>query len=319
MFTFPRCGSAGRLARAIAAVCLPFLVALVATASAHATTISTSSVQISNSPAGRFRDDGSSSSSVKVDGDNYAQSFVRPQLGQMGASVSSSVSDGNAFTRSTFDDSWSCTAPCASFPNGSGIVPLSLSFDLDGVVSDFGRPNGYGTGTPDLEIKATYTIGVLGAFQFWMTENEFDRDQGPLGAGSLLLAKFCHTATSCIDLPVDLEPYYDPDPDLDLVKFSVHASGLTLMCPGCAAGFVDEMFLQASSSSSGNVSLVDAFHTFKVTVTSLDPNGQFLSEAGRSTSAAVEPPPVSAAVPEPATLGMVGLGLVGAARRRRRR
>ncbi len=308
-----------RRLRAILAASVPLLVCLLGPAPALATTISTSSVQMFAGPGGYSQDSGGSSSGVHVDSGNYAQSFVHPQLSQMGAGVASSVWDGNAFTRSSFDDSWTCKAPCGSFPLTNGIVPLSLSFDIDGVISDFGRPHGYGTGSPEIQIRATYTIGVLGALDFRLSENEFDSDEGVLGAGTRLVAKFCHTTTSCVDLPVDIQSYYDPDLDLDLFSFAVHASGLTLMCPGCAAGFVDEMFLQASVAGSPNVAMVDALHTFKVSVTSLDPDGQFVSAAGRSTAETTDGPPGSTAVPEPATLALVAAGLLGAGRRRWRR
>ena len=83
---------------------------------------SSSSVE---TPAGFTEDNGSASSALTVDSANFAQSFVRPELGTLGASASNSNAGYTSFSRTTFQDSWFCSACEVIFnPLPSGIVPL---------------------------------------------------------------------------------------------------------------------------------------------------------------------------------------------------
>lgn len=274
--------------------------------------ISTSSV---DTGSGTVRDTGSTSSAVAIDADNFARSFSRPQQGTVGAGASNSTFGAESFSRSRFDDSWTCQGPCAVVgPVGAFIVPLSLDFRLDGVLTHFFRLNGFGTGTPEINILARYEIGVLGLFEFRLRENVFDFAQGPLGAGSSVSAKFCRQGSSnCTALPVDIVAFTDAN-DNDLFRFSLNATSNQLNCPGCAAGFVDKQSIQVSVVGGNEIAMVDALNTFAVTVNSLDPTVQFVSAAGRTTGGTV-----STTVPEPGTLGLLGLGLAGVGFIRRKR
>jgi hypothetical protein len=202
----------------------------------------------------------------------------------------------------------------SAFPHANGIVPLTLDFNIDGVLTNFGR-HGDGTGEPSAEILASYTIGVLGEFDFRVQENVFDSSDGPLGAGSSgVYAQFCRQSGSCQALPMDIVAFTDGD---DRFSFSLHAHLTQVMCPNCFAGFVDSQSIQAEVASGGDVAMIDALHTFTVGVSSEDPYYQLVSANGRSTAAV----PTVSAVPEPETLPLLlaGVGAIGVVVRRRTR
>ena len=284
---------------------------LAAPAMASAGWSSSSSVE---TPAGFVRDNGGASSAVTVDAENFARSFVRPDRASLGAGASNSNAGYTSFSRSSFDDAWSCVGLCGTFPHGNGIVPLTLDFNIDGVLTNFNR-HGDGSGEPSAEILASYTIGVLGEFDFRLQENVFDSSEGPLGAGSSgVYAQFCRQSGSCQALPMDLVAFNAGD---DRFGLSLHAHLTQVMCPNCFAGFVDSQFIQAQVTSGGDLAMIDALHTFTVDVTSEDPYYQFVSANGRSTLAV----PTVSAVPEPGTLPLLlaGIGAIGMVARRRTR
>ena len=267
-------------------------------------------------PAGFKQDNGFSSSTVSIDAQNFAQSFVQPMRDTLGASASNSNAGYTSFSRTTFRDSWVCSAcELVLNPYPAGIVPLSLDFHLDGFFTDFGL-HGDGTGGPSIELLASYEIGVLGTFDLRLQENVFDSNEGPLGAGSSgTYARFCRQGGGCTPLGIAFQSFTDGAGN-DLIRFSVDSSLDNLMCPGCAGGFVDETSIQVSvTGGEGPVAMIDAAHTFSVGLRSEDPRYQLASAAGRTGGIAVSP------VPEPETLPLMvaGLGLIGLVLRRRDR
>lgn len=280
-----------------AAVCTAFALSVGLPSAAYADSIS-----IVQTPNGQQKTTGILGSAVTVDGENRAQSFVVPQQGRMAAAVSNFHDGLESRSETTFDDSWICVGRCGvAGPLGPGIVPLSLDFKFDGEFTNFIRPFGDGTGTPETKILAEYEIGAFGTFRVRIEQNVFDSEQGPIGAGSRVEAEFCHTLLDCSDLPIDVVAFTGDD-DEDLYSFSLDVRATQVLCPNCAAGFVDRQHIKVSVVGWDSDVMIDALNTFQVTVHSLDPDSRFVSAAGRTTGPAdVDPTPV----PEPATLGLL--------------
>lgn len=235
------------------------------------------------------------SSSIVVDADNLARSFAGTAflpggvhgVLQGGAEVRNSHGNssplgfsGDSYTRTTIYDHWSCLpTTCAGV--GAPGVPVSLALTIGGSTT-------IGSGS---SFDLAYSISSGGSFSF-----VFFQDPDPYAR-----AAFRDPAGVETELPVTLATNAGGD-----LEFSLDISHFfNLLCPSaCSAGFDDELSLNARVYSQGDPEHLDAFHTFSVDLVSLDPNVQFVSDSGRTTSVQ------STAAPEPETLSLLGLGLL---------
>jgi len=230
-------------------------------------------------------DSGATTSSV-VSGGNSASSFVNPLTETMGAAVASDGTAPSVSANSSHHDDWACLgcSPDALAPP----IQISANITFDAVVS-----KGLALGQGEFDLVARYSLG-LDVFTF-----SASADSAPMTAD----ANFGGN-------PVNVSTTTDANGNVHLSTSLVRP----FMCP-CFANnspvFTDFESLQLEMEGSG---FVDASHTFTVTLTPLDPGILMTSADGRVIGSA----PAGGAVPEPASVLLVGTGLVVARRYRRR-
>lgn len=223
------------------------------------------------------------SSSAMIDANNFANSFVNPATGKMGVQTVSGPSN-RADATASHKDTWSCSGSCS----GLSTAPISLGILVEGTLS-LGP-------TLDAQMRASYSIDSGDGFSFFLDEAD-----GGVGAN----ASYNFINGTHIDIPVAFTDNHDGTLSFS-VKYSI-ATGMPSGCnniPGvssCPFSSGDNQSLSAETVFGS----IDAFHTFGVTVTSLDPNIQLTSADGRTGG------PSTAPVPEPATLAMLATGLAG--------
>jgi PEP-CTERM motif len=247
---------------------------------------------------------GNTSSSVTIDSNNLAHSFLNPLSETMGAEVRSTIFGGDALTTSRHTDGWFCpNTTCGAVVGLNWNGPVVLSIQLAGTV--VGDPT-----TTFHDFQANYAIGLGDSFSFSLSS-----DSTPLSTS----ATFRNASGASTNVPVTLTTDANGN-----TLFSVDFTVQTPLCApvGCPsfAGvssasnpvFTDVQSIRAEVTAGHSLDALDAFHTFGVSVVSLDPTLSFLSADGRSMQ--VTPP-----VPEPSSLLLLGtglLGVVGAARRK---
>jgi hypothetical protein len=254
---------------------------------------------------------GTSSSSATLDANNYARSFITPGTSIMGATA---ATDGSTrpYTMTTHNDSWwfNCTPTnvCGSLPVDNSI-PLDLTFGIK--VSETQV-----TGGAYLEFDANYDLQIGGRFEFYFVQD---------GRGDFELnSTYIDSTGARTHLPVQQTL------SGGVWNLTVNATVQDQICGvtsgysciptemSCDSGtncsstpvFTDLQSIKAVIDPSlGETDVIDGWDPFTLKVVSLDPNYQFVSADGRS----------STATPEPATWAMLilGMGMVGLAARRR--
>jgi hypothetical protein len=270
----------------------------------------TSSSQVNPVGGSSLSEDGTTSSSVTLDANNFAKSFVTPGTSIMGAAVSADPSVSfSPSTQTTHNDDWffNCNAThvCGSVPI-SQPIPIQLTF---GVKVSETQVTG---GDAFLEFDANYQLQTGGSFSF-----SFAQD----GPGDFeLSSQYFDASGKRTDLPV-VTTLSD-----GVYTLSVNATvddsvcGLNSVCipeeMSCPAGescsstpaFTDQQFIRAliDSNADAGPDMIDGFDPFSIDIVSLDPNYQFISADGRTIGNLP-----AGGVPEPAAWAMMLTGFAG--------
>jgi hypothetical protein len=278
------------------AIVVASAVCLLSPRQASADSISFSQSFIQDSSFNPFSNNGTTSSSLTV-GHDSASSFIDLATSRMGASINAPDVLPQLRTSTEHHDDWFC-APgtgCDGLLDPS-LLHMGLTVHFDAALQ-LASAN-------EMSFEASYRLS--GGQQF-----SIGFFQDPTFEGG---AQFTDGGNS---------------EDVPLVM-SVDAQGIThisvdfsttfaVRCPnGCTDSdptftpFSDVQRISAELEGAGNI---DAGHTFQVTLTPLDPGISLVSGDGRTASSA----PVTNPVPEPATLLLLGSGLLGVVARGRRR
>ena len=271
---------------------------------ARADTTSNCTVNGSSSP-------GTTNCSVVVDTNNFANARTNPATESVGAEVgSSSASGALALSTATNNDLFICstTNPCQFIPPPPGTVlsiPVTFTFQLDGTASATSN---------FMQLDATYQVlPFLGASGGTFTFSFFeDPGKGP-SASTAANASFQPANGGTITVPVKLTQDSSGN-----FQFSVdYTTPVTPLCnPGCPVTtfsqgtgpseqvFGDSQSITAQLNGDGTPQTLDAFSTFSVGITSLDPNFQPMSLDGRTIN-------IGTPTPEPRTVLLLASGLVG--------
>lgn len=254
-----------------------------AAAPAWASTDTSSSAVSTNN--GTTRSNGTTSSAVVVDPVDFAQSFVDPALGTLGAAAQVDGKVGfDAQTAATHASGYVCATSggCVTTPPVFP-VPVQFHISLDGTAA--GRY---------YDLIATYGTSFGDAFRFEI-ENDGAGDPAFVGAtfnGSAVPVSVVSDGNGNARFSLDTTIVVT-----ELLNAQSYAPGSTV--------FIDNQSISLDVGAANNATAVDALHTFGVGAVSLDPAFQIAS---------MDAPPV----PEPGGAALFGSGLLGLWLARRR-
>jgi hypothetical protein len=261
---------------------------------AQATPFTSSHTTLEDTNRNFFSNDGGSSSFLIV-GSDVATSFVNVNAGTMGALLDIPTGVFFARTETRHDDDWFCNtaggAVCATVPNLAS-VPALLSVKFDAVVSQ-----------EEMSFLAQYTTSAGAQFSV-----SFFQDPTFEGGASF------SDGSGAVDVPLVVTVDNNGNFHVSASVSSHIDFHLAAFCGAdCPTALLSDS--QTISAELEGVGLLDASHTFSVTLTSLDPNIVLTSADGRTGGSPAAPAPV----PEPTSLMLFGTGLIGVVGRVRAR
>jgi hypothetical protein len=265
----------------IVTLALPLLVLIFLTKDAHATS-SAQAIIGGTSPL----EDNETTSATISSGGNSASASVNPLSETMKAVA---TSDGTVFdvkALASHNDDFACGGSCSAL---SGPLGLIAGINFDATIS-----GNIAKGAGEFDLEASYTLGS-NSYSFFA-----NADSTPIEFGASFNGD-----------PVSVTVSSDASGNVHLSTNFVR----TIICPCSATDaplFSDSQSISVEIEGKGSV---DAFHTFTVTLTPIEPGIVLTSSDGRIIGSA----PTAEPVPEPASLLLLGIGLIPLSRRLRRR